>query len=93
MKLTTEIALVYLAIVSVISVIVTVYDKRSSKIDGHRRIPERSLIFLAALGGSVAMLVTMLFIHHKTKHAKFMIGLPIIIVLQYAVFYCIVTYI
>ena len=41
-----------------------------------------SLLLLSALGGSVAMYVTMLMIRHKTRHSKFMIGIPIIILFQ-----------
>ena len=48
------------------------------------RTPEKTLLILSALGGSVAMLITMLLIRHKTKHVKFMLGIPIIIILQVA---------
>ena len=59
-------------------------DKRLAKIEGARRVPEITLIALSAFGGSVAMLFTMLLINHKTRKPKFMIGIPIIIVLQFA---------
>ncbi len=49
-----------------------------------RRVPENTLLAIAALGGSVAMLITMRTIRHKTQHAKFMLGIPVIIVLQCA---------
>ena len=49
----------------------------------HRyRISEFTLMLFSALGGSVAMLLTMLLIHHKTRHVKFMVGIPVIIILQ-----------
>ena len=73
--------IIYLAVVSVIAVTLTVSDKRRAR--AHRyRISEFTLMLFAALGGSVAMLLTMLMIHHKTRHAKFMVGIPVIIVLQ-----------
>jgi len=76
-------ALIYLAIISVISVIVCVYDKIISKLNkASLRIPEKILFLLSAMGGSVAMLTTMLITRHKTKHKRFMIGIPVIIVLQ-----------
>lgn len=71
----------YLILVSVISIIVTVWDKISA-IAQKRRVPERVLLTLSAVGGSVAMLVTMLIIRHKTRKQKFMIGIPAIILLQ-----------
>ena len=73
--------LIYLAVVSVIAVTLTVSDKRRARARRYR-ISEFTLMLFAALGGSVAMLLTMLMIHHKTRHAKFMVGIPVIIVLQ-----------
>lgn len=78
--------LIYLGIMSLVSVIVTLWDKHVSKIPGRRRVPEKTLLTLSALGGSVAMYITMLMIRHKTKHPKFMIGIPAIIIAQYGVF-------
>ena len=75
---------VYLAIVSVISIAVCVYDKVASKVAKRHRTREAALLLLSALGGSVAMLLTMLVIRHKTKHIKFMLGIPLIIILQAA---------
>ena len=91
-KIITIIALAYIAIISLISIIVCVYDKGISKKNRvELRIPEAVLLLLSALGGSVAMFVTMLLIRHKTKHVKFMLGIPIIMILQaaavYAVYY------
>jgi len=48
------------------------------------RVRESTLLIVAALGGSAVMWLTMLVIRHKTKHAKFMAGLPVIIALQIA---------
>lgn len=73
----------YLAAVSSIAVIMTVHDKSAAK-RHRRRVPERTLFAAAALGGSAAMLITMVLIRHKTKHKRFMMGLPIIILLQTA---------
>ncbi|MBQ3708425.1 MAG: DUF1294 domain-containing protein [Clostridia bacterium] len=80
----------YLAVISVIAVIFTVADKVKAK-RGAWRVPENTLLLLSALGGSVAMLVTMLLIRHKTKHLKFMLGIPIIIVLQIPVLWWLLT--
>ncbi len=80
-----KILLAYLAVISLISIIVCIYDKKVSKKNRvELRTPERTLLILSALGGSIAMFITMLLIRHKTKHAKFMLGIPIIIILQAA---------
>lgn len=76
--------LIYLAAISVVAIIVTVYDKIAAKKLPKYRTRERTLLLLSALGGSVAMFLTMLVIRHKTKHVKFMLGIPIIILLQVA---------
>ncbi|NLZ67591.1 MAG: DUF1294 domain-containing protein [Spirochaetales bacterium] len=73
---------IYLGIISIISIIVCIYDKWAAKNRPLKRTRETTLLLLSALGGSVAMLITMLLIRHKTKHPKFMIGIPLIIVVQ-----------
>ena len=84
-------ALSYLAAISLISVIVTVYDKIAAK-RGASRTPERTLLLFSALGGSVFMFLTMLMIRHKTQHIKFMLGIPLIIILQTFAVYFLVSY-
>ena len=74
--------LIYFAVISVITIIVTAYDKKAAKKYPENRIPEKVLFILAFLGGSAAELLTMLKIRHKTKHKSFMIGLPAIILFQ-----------
>ena len=81
----TEYIFIYIICISLITAIVTIYDKRAAKKYPKRRVPENVLLMLAISGGSVAELLTMLKIRHKTKHKKFMIGLPVIIVLQMVV--------
>ena len=77
--------LAYIAIISIISIIVCIYDKKISKKNKvELRIPEKVLLILSAIGGSVAMFITMLITRHKTKHVKFMLGIPVIMVLQVA---------
>lgn len=80
-----KILFAYLAIISVISIIVCIWDKKISKKNKvELRIPEAVLLLLSALGGSVAMFITMLLMRHKTKHVKFMLGIPVIMILQAA---------
>ena len=78
-----SILLAWVLIVSVISVIVCIYDKKISKRNRvELRIPEKTLLIWSALGGSLAMFITMLAVRHKTKHAKFMVGIPAIMIVQ-----------
>ncbi|MBQ4091381.1 MAG: DUF1294 domain-containing protein [Clostridia bacterium] len=84
-NLALSVFLAYIAIISLVSIVVCIYDKKISKKNRvELRTPEKTLLILSALGGSVAMLVTMLIIRHKTKHVKFMLGIPAIILVQAA---------
>lgn len=86
MNMELKLTLIYLAVISFISMLVTVSDKRRAR--KHKwRVMESTLLILSALGGSVAMLLTMLVIRHKTRHIKFMLGIPVIIVIQLVLVY------
>ena len=88
MTLATKIVGVYLIVISLIAVIVCVYDKKISKKNRvELRVPEKTLFLLSALGGSLAMYLCMLTVRHKTKHARFMVGIPLILIFQIAVLY------
>ena len=73
----------WVALLSVVAIFMTHKDKNAAK-GGKWRTPEATLLLVAALGGAVAMLVTMRLIRHKTKHKKFMLGIPLIILFHIA---------
>lgn len=79
-----EIFLVYIILINVISAAACIIDKVNA-IKGGWRISERALLLLCLLGGSVVMYAVMRIIRHKTRHNKFMVGIPLIIALQIAV--------
>lgn len=81
------IAVAYLALISLVAVAVTCYDKWAAKARPQKRTRESTLLLLSAAGGSVAMLIAMLLVRHKTRHLKFMIGIPVIILVQAALIY------
>lgn len=56
-------------------------DKYFSK-NNMYRISEKSLFFIAILGGSIGGIIGMYQFRHKTKHKQFTIGLPIILFIQ-----------
>lgn len=74
---------IFAGLISVVSVMLTVYDKVASMAKKWR-IPEKMLILFGFFGGATAMYVTMQLIRHKTKHKKFMIGLPCFIIIHIA---------
>ncbi len=76
---------IYICSLSVVSLVLTVYDKVASKTKKWR-IPEKVLMTFAFMGGATVMYITMQIIRHKTKHKKFMYGLPIMILMHIAAF-------
>ena len=48
------------------------------------RVPESVLLGMAAIGGSVGAWLGMQVWRHKTQHAKFRFGVPIILIVQVA---------
>lgn len=75
--------LLYLVVINIIASVITMIDKRAAEMN-RWRISERALMLVAALGGGLLMLLTMLVIRHKTRKPLFMIGIPLIIVLELA---------
>ena len=78
-----QIFLYYLLAVNVIAVAMYGIDKFKAK-KSMWRIPERNLLLVAVLGGSVGAMVGMSLFHHKTRHKKFAFGLPLILIAQIA---------
>ena len=75
--------LVWLAGVNVVTFILYGVDKSRAK-KGRWRIPEKTLLLLPLLGGSVGGILGMAAFHHKTRHSYFRIGLPVMVLLQAA---------
>ncbi|MEO1816238.1 MAG: DUF1294 domain-containing protein [Acetobacterium sp.] len=72
---------IYFIIINLITFIFFWNDKRRSKKEAWR-ISEKTLMGLCLIGGSIGGLLGMRVFHHKTKHALFAWGIPMIIVLQ-----------
>ena len=83
-KLIPYLPWLWVGAISLISMLICIYDKIAAKKLPKHRTPEKTLLFLSALGGSLVMYITMQIIHHKTQHKKFMIGIPVIMALQIA---------
>ncbi len=84
-------AIIYFFVISLVSVIITVKDKKAA-INNQWRVSENTLLILGLLGGALSMLITMKKIRHKTKHLKFMLGLRIEILIQIALLVAMINY-
>ena len=91
-----HIALIYLAVINVVTFFVYGIDKwrstsgrllpkgRKKAKKSKWRIRETALLGLAVLGGSIGAWLGMKVWHHKTQHKKFKYGVPVIIIIQLA---------
>lgn len=71
----------YLLLINAAGFLIMRSDKRRA-VKNMWRIPERSLMTLAALGGSAGVFLGMVIFRHKTKHPKFSIGVPLLLTIQ-----------
>lgn len=73
--------LLYLLIINAAGFLFMLADKWKAK-KNRWRIPEATLMTVAALGGSIGSLLGMYTVRHKTKHLKFTLGIPLIPAVQ-----------
>lgn len=71
----------YLLLINAIAFLLMLVDKYKAK-KNLWRIPEATLFLSAAMGGSIGALLGMYLIRHKTKHLKFILGMPAILAAQ-----------
>lgn len=77
--------LLYLCIINALSLLLMRIDKRKSQ-KSRWRIRERTLLSVATLGGSLGATIGMYLFRHKTRHKRFAIGLPALLVLHILLF-------
>lgn len=75
----------YLLIINILAFVCYGLDKLKAKRNAPR-VSERTLLLLALVGGGVGAWFGMLVWRHKTKHAKFRWGVPMILLLQVAIY-------
>ena len=71
-----KILLLYLLLINLLGFVLYGVDKAKSK-GKSRRIPERTLLWVARLGGGLGCWLGMMLFRHKTKHNRFMILVPL----------------
>lgn len=72
---------IYLLLINAAGFCIMLYDKYLAK-NNLWRIPEKTLLGVAAFGGSIGCWLGMYTARHKTKHLKFTIGVPVILTVQ-----------
>lgn len=58
------------------------YIDKHKAINKKYRIPEKNLFLICLIGGSLGLLTGMYKFHHKTKHNKFVYGIPLLLIIN-----------
>lgn len=82
----------YLSVINIIAFVLYGIDKRKAKHHAWR-ITEKTLILCSVLGGGIGSLLGMMVFHHKTKHMKFRICVPLFTMIWIGILVCIYLYI
>jgi len=78
--------LYYILIINLYGIFVMYSDKNKSK-KGKWRTPEKTIFIIAFAFGALGIFIGMRLFRHKTKHNKFVIGIPLILIVQVFIFF------
>lgn len=78
---TVQNIVIYFIVINLIGFFIMWLDKRKAK-KGAWRIPEKTLFIITALGGGIGTIAGMYTFRHKTKRIQFVIGFPLITILE-----------
>ena len=81
--------IVYFFLINIVTLITFGIDKRMAQ-QKRNRVQESSLMLLSALGGAAGGLAAMYLFRHKTKHAKFFLGLPALLLIHLMIAFLII---
>ena len=83
--------ILYFFTINALGFLLMLVDKHKAR-KNRWRIPEATLMGVAALGGSIGSLIGMYTVRHKTKHPKFTVGIPLILIVQLTAAYFVYRY-
>ena len=83
MEALSQLLVLYLLLINAAGFVLMLADKFKAR-RNLWRIPEATLMLVAAFGGSIGSLAGMYLFRHKTKHPKFTLGIPAILIAQTA---------
>lgn len=81
-----KVFITYIIIINLYAIYIMYIDKKNAR--GKKwRVPEAKLFVIAILLGSPGILIGMQIFRHKTKHLKFVYGIPVILIVQIYLIY------
>ncbi len=78
--------MIYMVMINIVGLFLMFLDKEKAKRQKWR-IKERDLFIVAMFGGSLGIWLGMYVFHHKTKHMSFVLGIPILLIIQIVIFF------
>ena len=79
--ITTKNIIIYFILINIIGFLMMYIDKQKAK-KGKWRISEKTLFIITALGGGIGTIAGMYTVRHKTQKVAFVVGFPVITILE-----------
>lgn len=83
---------IYFFIINLFAIFLMKYDKVKA-INNQYRISEKTLFLIALILGGIGIYIGMYLFRHKTKHVKFTVGIPLIIILNILTIYYLISHV
>lgn len=83
---------IYILIINLFAIFLMKYDKVKA-INNQYRVNEKTLFLIALILGGVGIYIGMYLFRHKTKHVKFTVGIPLIIILNILTIYYLISHV
>lgn len=92
MNMYVLVLVIYILIINLFAIFLMKYDKVKA-INNQYRISEKTLFLIALILGGVGIYIGMYLFRHKTKHVKFTVGIPLIIILNILTIYYLISHV
>lgn len=83
---------IYFFIINLFAIFLMKYDKVKA-INNQYRVSEKTLFLIALILGGIGIYIGMYLFRHKTKHVKFTVGIPLIILLNILTIYYLISHV
>ena len=83
---------IYFLIINLFAIFLMKYDKVKA-INNQYRVSEKTLFLIALILGGIGIYIGMYLFRHKTKHVKFTVGIPLIIILNILTIYYLISHV